>query len=78
MNVIEISKLKNNCEFLLLCVHLFDLLFVFKCGFFFLREREKLTQRDELWQQVEMLAKNNPEWQKVVGQMHVIDLSTTE
>lgn len=30
----------------------------------FYREREKLTQREELWQQVESLAKSNPEWTK--------------
>ncbi|XP_055715085.1 serine/threonine-protein phosphatase 2A 56 kDa regulatory subunit gamma isoform isoform X3 [Phlebotomus papatasi] len=28
-------------------------------------EREKLTQREEIWQQVETLAKNNPEWSRV-------------
>lgn len=28
------------------------------------REREKLSQREELWQQVESLAKTNPEWSK--------------
>jgi len=28
------------------------------------REREKLSQREELWQQVESLAKTNPEWTK--------------
>lgn len=33
------------------------------CSSFF-REREKLTQREELWQQVESLAKTNPEWTK--------------
>jgi serine/threonine-protein phosphatase 2A regulatory subunit B' len=41
-------------------------------------EREKMSQRDELWQQVEILAKNNPEWEKVIGQMQQIDLNTTE
>jgi serine/threonine-protein phosphatase 2A regulatory subunit B' len=45
---------------------------------YFPSEREKMSQRDELWQQVEMLAKNNPEWEKVIGQMQQIDLNTTE
>lgn len=30
-------------------------------------EREKLTHREELWQQVESLAKTNPEWPKIAG-----------
>lgn len=32
------------------------------------REHEKLSQREELWQQVESLAKSNPEWPKIAGQ----------
>lgn len=31
------------------------------------REHEKLSQRQNLWQQVESLAKTNPEWPKLVG-----------
>lgn len=34
------------------------------------REHEKLSQREELWQQVESLAKSNPEWPKIAGQLN--------
>lgn len=41
-------------------------------------EREKLSEREQLWQQVEELAKSNPVWEKMIGQMERIDLTTKE
>lgn len=35
-----------------------------------LSEREKLTQRQEVWQQIETQAKKHPEWPRVAGQFH--------
>ncbi|KAJ6622265.1 Serine/threonine-protein phosphatase 2A 56 kDa regulatory subunit delta isoform, partial [Pseudolycoriella hygida] len=37
-------------------------------------EDQKLSQREVLWQQVESLAKNNPEWSKVVGEFSNMNL----
>lgn len=39
-------------------------------------EREKLTEREQLWRQLEELAKNNPVWEKMIGQMERIDLAS--
>lgn len=50
----------------------------FKIKFFITcenREDQKLSQREELWQQVESLARNNPEWPKVVGQFSNMNLT---
>ena len=44
----------------------------------FLREREKLNQREELWAQVESLAKNNPEWPKMIGLMESLSISSSQ
>lgn len=41
------------------------------------REREKLSQREEFWQQVENLARSKPEWQKLVGQMENLNIKST-
>ncbi|XP_037047563.1 serine/threonine-protein phosphatase 2A 56 kDa regulatory subunit gamma isoform isoform X2 [Bradysia coprophila] len=38
-------------------------------------EDQKLSQREVLWQQVESLARNNPEWSKVVGQFSNLNLA---
>lgn len=38
------------------------------------REDQKLSQRETLWQQVESLARNNPEWSKMVGQFSNMEL----
>lgn len=37
-----------------------------------------MTERAQVWQQVEELAKNNPVWEKMIGQMERIDLSTKD
>lgn len=37
-----------------------------------------MSQREELWQQVESLAKTNPEWPKVVGQMDSLSISSSQ
>lgn len=39
------------------------------------REDQKLSQRETLWQQVESLARNNPDWSKVVGQFSNMNLA---
>lgn len=39
-------------------------------------EREKLSQREELWQQVESLARSNPEWPKIAGQLDSLSNSS--
>ncbi|XP_055677656.1 serine/threonine-protein phosphatase 2A 56 kDa regulatory subunit gamma isoform isoform X1 [Lutzomyia longipalpis] len=39
-------------------------------------EREKLTQREEIWQQVETLAKNNPEWSRVSVKIEPYSIDT--
>ncbi|XP_030373797.1 serine/threonine-protein phosphatase 2A 56 kDa regulatory subunit gamma isoform isoform X5 [Scaptodrosophila lebanonensis] len=41
-------------------------------------EREKLSQREELWQQVESLAKTNPEWPKVSRYTDCLQLSDSQ
>lgn len=41
-------------------------------------EREKYAQREGLWQQVENMAKTNPEWTKVVGQMDSLSISSSQ
>ncbi|XP_037946154.1 serine/threonine-protein phosphatase 2A 56 kDa regulatory subunit gamma isoform-like isoform X2 [Teleopsis dalmanni] len=41
-------------------------------------EHEKRSQRDELWQQVENLAKNNPEWPKLCGQLDNLSISSSQ
>uniref|UniRef100_A0A336LQY6 Serine/threonine protein phosphatase 2A regulatory subunit n=1 Tax=Culicoides sonorensis TaxID=179676 RepID=A0A336LQY6_CULSO len=41
-------------------------------------EHEKLTEREQLWRQVEDLAKSNPIWEKMIGQMERIDLSSKD
>ncbi|XP_012157381.1 serine/threonine-protein phosphatase 2A 56 kDa regulatory subunit gamma isoform isoform X5 [Ceratitis capitata] len=41
-------------------------------------EREKMSQREELWMQVESLAKSNPEWPKLVGQMDNLSISSSQ
>lgn len=30
-----------------------------------------MSQREEVWQQIETLARRHPEWQRLVGQMEV-------
>lgn len=52
-------------------------IFVSFCNFF-LREREKFAQREGLWQQVETMAKTNPEWTKIVGQMDSLSISSSQ
>lgn len=42
------------------------------------REREKSSHREELWQQVESLAKNNPEWPRLIGQMDNLSISSSQ
>lgn len=37
-----------------------------------------MFQREELWSQVESLAKNNPEWPKLVGQTDSISISSSQ
>lgn len=34
-----------------------------------------MSQREVLWQQVESLARNNPDWPKVVGQFSSMNLT---
>ncbi|XP_073827573.1 protein phosphatase regulatory B subunit well-rounded isoform X5 [Musca autumnalis] len=41
-------------------------------------EREKMSQREGLWQQVESMAKNNPEWHKICGQMDNLSISSSQ
>ncbi|XP_067641030.1 serine/threonine-protein phosphatase 2A 56 kDa regulatory subunit gamma isoform isoform X4 [Eurosta solidaginis] len=41
-------------------------------------EREKMSQREELWMQVESLAKTNPEWPKLCGQMDNLSISSSQ
>ncbi|XP_018797729.1 PREDICTED: serine/threonine-protein phosphatase 2A 56 kDa regulatory subunit gamma isoform isoform X4 [Bactrocera latifrons] len=41
-------------------------------------EREKISQREELWMQVESLAKSNPEWPKMCGQMDNLSISSSQ
>lgn len=41
-------------------------------------EREKFAQREGLWQQVESMAKTNPEWTKLVGQMDSLSISSSQ
>ncbi|XP_065354857.1 serine/threonine-protein phosphatase 2A 56 kDa regulatory subunit delta isoform isoform X1 [Calliphora vicina] len=41
-------------------------------------EREKFAQREGLWQQVENMAKTNPDWTKVVGQMDSLSISSSQ
>ncbi|KAI8129825.1 serine/threonine-protein phosphatase 2A 56 kDa regulatory subunit gamma isoform isoform X5 [Lucilia cuprina] len=41
-------------------------------------EREKFAQREGLWQQVENMAKTNPEWTKIVGQMDSLSISSSQ
>ncbi|XP_039971046.1 serine/threonine-protein phosphatase 2A 56 kDa regulatory subunit delta isoform isoform X2 [Bactrocera tryoni] len=41
-------------------------------------EREKMSQREELWMQVESLAKSNPEWPKMCGQMDNLSISSSQ
>ncbi|XP_053959236.1 serine/threonine-protein phosphatase 2A 56 kDa regulatory subunit gamma isoform isoform X3 [Anastrepha ludens] len=41
-------------------------------------EREKMSQREELWMQVESLAKGNPEWPKMCGQMDNLSISSSQ
>ncbi|XP_011176473.1 serine/threonine-protein phosphatase 2A 56 kDa regulatory subunit gamma isoform isoform X4 [Zeugodacus cucurbitae] len=41
-------------------------------------EREKMSQREELWMQVESLAKTNPEWPKMCGQMDNLSISSSQ
>ncbi|TMW53109.1 hypothetical protein DOY81_001837, partial [Sarcophaga bullata] len=41
-------------------------------------EREKFAQREGLWQQVESMAKTNPEWTKIVGQMDSLSISSSQ
>lgn len=43
-----------------------------------LREREKMSQREGLWQQVETMAKSNPEWTKICGQMDSLSISSSQ
>ncbi|KAL5274311.1 PPP2R5D family protein [Megaselia abdita] len=40
-------------------------------------EHEKLSQREEFWQQVENLARSKPEWQKLVGQMETLNIKSS-
>lgn len=43
----------------------------------FFSEREKSSQREELWNQLEVLARqNNPDWQNVIDQMHQDDMAS--
>ncbi|XP_037922988.1 serine/threonine-protein phosphatase 2A 56 kDa regulatory subunit gamma isoform isoform X2 [Hermetia illucens] len=42
------------------------------------QEREKSSHREELWQQVESLAKNNPEWPRLIGQMDNLSISSSQ
>lgn len=37
-----------------------------------------MTEREQLWRQVEDLAKSNPVWEKMIGQMERIDLSSKD
>lgn len=37
-----------------------------------------MTERQQLWRQVEDLAKSNPIWEKMIGQMERIDLSSKD
>lgn len=37
-----------------------------------------MSQREELWMQVESLAKNNPEWPKMCGQMDNLSISSSQ
>ncbi|XP_011290504.1 serine/threonine-protein phosphatase 2A 56 kDa regulatory subunit gamma isoform isoform X4 [Musca domestica] len=41
-------------------------------------EREKMSQREGLWQQVESMAKSNPEWHKLCGQMDNLSISSSQ
>ncbi|KAL9873311.1 serine/threonine-protein phosphatase 2A 56 kDa regulatory subunit gamma isoform isoform X3 [Glossina fuscipes] len=41
-------------------------------------ERDKTSQREELWQQVEHMAKNNPDWSKICGQMDSLSISSSQ
>lgn len=41
-------------------------------------EREKFAQREGLWQQVESMAKTNPDWTKIVGQMDSLSISSSQ
>ncbi|XP_013112821.2 serine/threonine-protein phosphatase 2A 56 kDa regulatory subunit gamma isoform isoform X3 [Stomoxys calcitrans] len=41
-------------------------------------EREKLSQREGLWQQVETMAKSNPDWTKICGQMDSLSISSSQ
>ncbi|XP_037806433.1 serine/threonine-protein phosphatase 2A 56 kDa regulatory subunit gamma isoform isoform X7 [Lucilia sericata] len=41
-------------------------------------EREKFAQREGLWQQVENMAKTNPDWTKIVGQMDSLSISSSQ
>ncbi|XP_063696736.1 serine/threonine-protein phosphatase 2A 56 kDa regulatory subunit gamma isoform-like [Culicoides brevitarsis] len=41
-------------------------------------EHEKLTEREQLWRQVEDLARSNPVWEQMIGQMERIDLSSKD
>lgn len=51
--------------------------FILILFFFFLllnSERERLSHREELWQQLESLAMSNPEWPKIAGKIQTCDL----
>ncbi|XP_055905264.1 serine/threonine-protein phosphatase 2A 56 kDa regulatory subunit gamma isoform isoform X7 [Eupeodes corollae] len=41
-------------------------------------ERERMSHREELWAQVENLAKTNPEWPKLCGQMESLSISSSQ
>ncbi|XP_055853925.1 serine/threonine-protein phosphatase 2A 56 kDa regulatory subunit gamma isoform isoform X2 [Episyrphus balteatus] len=41
-------------------------------------ERERMSQREELWAQVENLAKTNPEWPKLCGHMESLSISSSQ
>ncbi|KAM7362890.1 uncharacterized protein ACRADG_000013 [Cochliomyia hominivorax] len=41
-------------------------------------EREKYAQREGLWQQVENMARTNPDWPKIVGQMDSLSISSSQ
>ncbi|XP_075145896.1 protein phosphatase regulatory B subunit well-rounded isoform X5 [Haematobia irritans] len=41
-------------------------------------EREKMSQREGLWQQVETMARSNPDWTKICGQMDCLSISSSQ
>lgn len=68
MSATQISSMKKNCKLKSLVVQGGQTILIEFCvRFSYCRENEKNSQRENLWQQVECLAKTNSVWPNIAG-----------